>query len=130
MTDATAAVTTRWINLWEATPDESAQIEFIRESRGWTKFSPRLTRLLVAEHAGRIIGFHVLQLVAHPEPQYLDPEFRGRDIAESLAREMNDFLHEIEAPAWQCTADSEHAAKLCETFGMVKITAAVYKGGA
>lgn len=125
----TTEITTRWINFWEATPEEIAQVDFICESRGWMKFIPRLTRLLLAESDSRIVGFVPLQLVPHPEPLYIDPEFRGIALAETLAMQMNQFLHEIEAPAWQCTADSEHAAKLCEGFGMVKVDAPVYKGG-
>lgn len=129
MTDATA-VTTRWINLWEATPDEFAQIEFIRESRGWTKFASNLTRVFLAESAGRIIGFQILQLVPHPEPHYLDPEFRGQGLSEAMAAEVIRFLHECHAPAWQCTADSPFAEKLCAAQGMVPVEAPVYKGGA
>jgi len=123
-------ITTRWINLWEATESELAQVEFVRESHGWTPFAYNLTRVLLAEVDGKIIGMQFLQLVAHPEPHYVDPKFRASSVSERLATEVIVFLRECAAPAWQCTADSPFAEKLCAARGMVPVEAPVYKGGA
>jgi hypothetical protein len=119
-------ITTRWINLWEATEAEVAQIDFVLESRNAMKLALRTTRVLVKESAGRIIAFHVLQLIPHTEPLWIAEEFRGTDLAREMANEMVAFMHGMNARGWLCIADSPHAEALCREFKMELVTAPVY----
>jgi GNAT superfamily N-acetyltransferase len=128
MTDTatSAPITTRWINLWEATTSELAQIDFIIRARGWMKLNPTTTRVLVAESHGRISDFSVVQLVPFVGPLYVSPEHRASGVAERLADETLDFLKTVEARGWMVVAESPHTERLCRERNMRVLEYPVY----
>ena len=119
-------ITTRWINLWEATPDELAQIDFVFGASGFTPLSTRTTRVLVAEVGKRIVAFHILQLVPHAEPQWVSEEYRGTGLAGEMADAMVEFLRSMQSRGWFVVADSPHAEVLCRRHGMELLKSPVY----
>ena len=123
--DATA-VTYRWINLWEATEQEIAQIDRIIEQNGWITLNLRTTRVLVAEIDSRIVGFSVCQFMPYVGPLYVDRLQRGAGVADTLADKTLEFLREVEARGWLVVADSPHVEKICQDRDMQKVESPVY----
>src|ERR1700688_2845981 len=66
-------ITFRWIDGWNATPEEWERIEEILVARGWMVLNPNTSRILVAEKGDVLAGFAILQLVPHVEPLFVAP---------------------------------------------------------
>lgn len=109
-----------------ATREEWDAIDDICNARGWMSLSRSYSRVLVAHRGDRMIGFHVLQLLPHAEPQYVNPDERGTGIAQQLADQMVAFLEGIKARGWMVIADSPFAEKMCKERGMTRIKSPVY----
>jgi hypothetical protein len=110
-----------------ATKAEWDEIDEICAQRGWMSLNRTLTRILVAKRGDQIVGFHVMQLVPHAEPLYVDPKERGTELAALLADQMMEFLVGVQARGWFVVADSPFAKRLCEDRGMTKIKSPVYR---
>jgi hypothetical protein len=121
-----STVSYRWINLWEASEHEVAQIDKIIAARGWVKLNLNMTRVLVAELDGRIISFSVVQAMPYVGPLFVSSEHRGLGIAEELADRTMEFLRSIDARGWLVVADSPHVAKICEAREMDRVESPVY----
>jgi hypothetical protein len=119
-------VTFRWVNLWEATEAELAQIDRIVQQHGWVKLNPDTTRILLAEERGRICGFSVVQMMPYVGPLYVNKFHRGTGVAEKLADQTMAFLKEVEARGWLVIADSEHTERICRERAMQEIQSPVY----
>jgi GNAT superfamily N-acetyltransferase len=119
-------ITTRWINGLDASQEDWDAIEEMLASRGWMSLNRQTSRILVKEEAGRIIGFHVFQMMPFCGPLYVAPEYRGTTVASELADEMLTFLTENDARGWITTAANRHSEKLCESRGMKRIDEPVY----
>jgi len=121
-----AGITYRWINFWEATPAEVAQIDAITRQHKWMKFNLNTTRLCVAEHHGRIIAFSAFQMTPYVGPLYVNKYYRGYGVAEKLADDTMEFLQGIEARGWLVIADSPFTERICEDRKMTKVESPVY----
>jgi hypothetical protein len=109
-----------------ATHEEWDAIDEVCAARGWMSLNRTLTRVLVATRDGKIVGFHVMQLVPHTEPLYVYVAERGTDLAARLADQMVEFMLSVKARGWLVIADSPHAKKMCEERGMMKVKSPVY----
>lgn len=115
----------RWIDGPTATEEEWQRIDDVLANRGWASLNRQTTRILVAER-GNEFAFHIFQLVPYCGPLYLPRSMRGTGIAEELADQMMAFLVENNARGWLVTAESPHAAKLCENRGMMRVPYPTY----
>jgi hypothetical protein len=109
-----------------ATKAEWDAIDDVCIQRGWMSLSRTYSRVLVAYRGDRMIGFHVLQLLPHAEPQYVNADERGSGIAQQLADQMVAFLQGVKARGWMVIADSPFAEKMCKERGMTRIKSPVY----
>lgn len=109
-----------------ASPEEWAAIDEICAQHGWMSLNRILTRILVAWRGERIAGFHVMQLIPHAEPMYVDPKERGTELGAQLADQMVEFLTQVKARGWMVLAGNAHTEKLCRDRGMKKVASAVY----
>jgi Acetyltransferase (GNAT) domain len=109
-----------------ATREEWDHIDEILAARGWMSLNRQMTRVLVAKREDTIVGFHVLQLIPHTEPLYVDPGERGTELAANLADGMVKYLTDVKARGWMVLAGNPHTEKLCKERGMVKVANAVY----
>lgn len=119
-------ITYRWIE-----GKELERLKPVFDKFKWSELNPYFSKAIVAEDEdGEIIGFNVLQMVAHPEPLYVEKEYRGsRGVASELASQMTNYLRSINAPYWMIRTNSPHVAKLCIENGMVKSSASLFEGG-
>jgi len=118
-------ITYRWVDGPTATDEEWSKIDDVLATRGWASLNRYTSRILIAER-GNEFAFHVFQLVPYCGPLYVPRSMRGQGIAEDLADKMMEFLVENNARGWLVTAESAHAAKLCETRGMMRVPCPVY----
>jgi Acetyltransferase (GNAT) domain len=110
-----------------ATREEWDAIDEVCAARGWMSLNRSLTRVLVAKRSDVIVGFHVMQLVPHAEPLYVNAAERGTELAAQLADRMLEFLVSVNARGWFVVADSPFAKTMCEERGMTKVKAPVYR---
>lgn len=92
---------------------------------GWSQL-PQSSIAIVAMDDKGVAGFHVLQLRPHAEPLYVRQDKVGTGLGAQLAGLMSDFLRETETEGFMAIADTPEAEKLCESFGMRRITSPVY----
>lgn len=112
----------RWLEGGELT-----QLEPLLESRGHMSLNNNMARALCAfDTNGNIAAFHVLQMIPHAEPLYVNPTYRGTGLAEDLADRMVSFLRSCNARGFMVVADNPASVKLCEQFGMRKVDSPVY----
>ena len=85
-------------------------------------------RVLGAEVDGVIVEAFAFQLISLLGPMIkLVPEFRDNgQTGRAMAEKMKEFLEEVKARAYLCIADSPVSERLCERFGMEKISSPVY----
>lgn len=119
-------ITTRWINLWEASKEEITEIDFLVESRGEMKLNLNTSRVLIAERESRIVGFAVFQLVPHIEPLWVDESLRGTGLAAELADEVFKFIHAEKVRGAIAIADNPAVEALCKAHDMRVVTSPVY----
>lgn len=119
----------RWVNGWEATTEEWDRVDQIIAARGWMALNKNTTRILFAEDSSGMVGFYCLQMMPHAEPMFVAPRARATGVADALADTMMDFLTEVHARGWFIIADSEHARKMCEARGMIRVESPVYVAG-
>jgi len=119
-------VTYRWIDGPSATDTEWAYINNELAKRGWMALHPDLSRVLVAEIGGAIVGFSALQMTPYCGPLFVEKFMRGSGVAERLADDTIQFLVDINARGWIIVANSPHIPPLCEKYGMQKLQQPVY----
>ena len=114
-------VTYRWLE-----PHELPLIDPLIAKHGEIALNEQTSRVLVAEHEGRIVGFHVFQLMPFVGPLWVDSAFRGSNTAPELADRMLDFLKEARCRGFIVFATSPHAEKLCVERGMQPVLSQAY----
>jgi GNAT superfamily N-acetyltransferase len=119
-------VTTRWLDGPCCTQAEWDRIDELLASRGWMSLNRATSRILLKESDGKIIGFHIFQLIPYCGPLFVAREFRGTGLAEELVDKMQGFLTEQQARGYIAIVESPHAAKLCEAHGMEHLPYPVY----
>jgi len=85
----------------------------------------------VAEHHGRIVGFHVLQFACHAEPLYIAPEFTGmvnyQKLWEVLARIPREGLGKVVLPGALMITANPRVGKMAELVGFTPVEGTLYK---
>jgi hypothetical protein len=109
-----------------ATEEEWSAIDEVCAANKWMALNRTLTRILVAYRGEKMIGFHVMQLLPHAEPAWVDEAERGTGLPSQLADQMVAFLQGVNARGWMVLAGNAHTEKLCRDRGMKKIASAVY----
>lgn len=119
-------LTKRWIEGPTCSQTEWDTIDEMLAVRGWASLSRAVTRVLVAERDGKIVGFHVFQMVGYCGPLFIAREERGSGLAEDLVDDMQNFLHDSHARGYIAVTESPFAAKLCEKRGMERLPYPIY----
>jgi hypothetical protein len=115
----------RWLNGPDATDADWDKIESVLASRGWMSLNRNTSRILVAERDG-MMAFLVFQWLPYCGPLFVPPSMLGSGVAKELATQMMTALIEGQARGWVATAESPHAAKLCEELGMDLLKTPLY----
>ncbi len=115
-----------WVDGAKASDEVWMEIDGMLVARGWMALNRATSRLLLARLDGRIIGFHVFQLVPYVGPLFVEANYRGTGIADALADFMLAFLDESHARGWITSVESSHAEKMCKERGMTKIEQPFY----
>lgn len=113
---------------WRSHRDAVDAVTPIIEAIGWTRLNDSTTLIcrIAKNEQGRIIGFYPLQLFPHAEPLWVASDYRGSGVAEQLAEDMRKFLQDAKCRGFMVVADSVHAQKMCESFGMERVQSPVY----
>jgi len=119
-------ITYRWIDGPSAKPEEWDAIDELLASRGWASLSRPVSRILLAEEDGAIVGFHVFQMVGYCGPLHVTRSHRGTGIAEELTDKMQQFLESCHARGYIAVTESPHAEKICKDKGMERLPYPVY----
>lgn len=120
-----STITRKWIS-----GDELDILAPFIEARNWMPLNKPLTRARVAfDQEGRPVGFYLIKLLPHPEPIFVDPEWRGTGLAEDLAQDIHDILADTPAGGVWFTAENPMTAKMAEDHGLVLVGHPVYTNG-
>jgi len=119
-------ITYRWIDGPFADDADWQRVADIIAIRGWAPLVRELSRVLVAEADGKLVGFFPLRWLPHVDGLWVTPSARGSEVAETLVDVMKEFLDEAGATGYMAVAENPLAAKMCEARGMVRITDPVY----
>lgn len=122
-------VTYRWIDGPTCSDADWERIDSILATRGWMSLARSTSKILVAEHGDKLLGFSVLQMTPQVGPLFVAPSARGSGVAEDLSDQMLDFLVSIQARGWFVVADSPFVSKICDERGMTKLQSPVYVAG-
>lgn len=117
----TSAITYRWIE-----GDELVILDSLLERRGWKPLNKDLSRAFCAFADDKIVGFMVCQMVLHAGPLLIDPEFRGGEIAPTLAEEMVAYAHDLDAADLLVVPENPFSEALCNAFKLEPVTSPVY----
>ena len=109
-----------------STDQDWSRVDRLLEKRGWAPLNRDLSRILIAEQDGEIVGFSVLQMLPFAGPLFVERKHRGTGMADKLATDTINYLVDCNARGWFVIADSPHVPKLCERFGMHKVESPVY----
>lgn len=101
-------------------------LDDIIAKEGWTPLNPDLSYAYVVKEDGEIIGFTILQMIAHCGPQYVNPINRGNGITEDMARAVIEKARDVGLKGFMVIADSPYTSKLCDEFGLEKINNPTY----
>lgn len=113
------ALTYRWIQ-----GDELSRLDKIFKLRGWTPLDKDTSDAIAVFDGDELVGFHVVQVRVHAEPQYLDKRYRGKGIANEMAAKVIERLPKDMGIF--VIADDPTAAVLCERHGLKRITSPVF----
>jgi N-acetylglutamate synthase-like GNAT family acetyltransferase len=114
-------ITFRWLE-----PHELHLVDPIVAAHSWITLNEWVSRVLVAEEDGTIVGFVAFQLTPQVGPFYVHPEYRGSKITDELAKRMRAFLDEVECRGYFAVADNPHVSKLCKAQGMARMDSPVF----
>lgn len=104
-------------------PEDYPILEPIFKAYGGQVPDPTISRIAIASFNGEIIGFYCLQLIAHAEPMWIKPEFRGSRVNIKLAK-MIDDLREDKKTYIVC--DNDESESLCMAAGMKRVLKPVF----
>lgn len=121
------SITYRWLDPTTPNADADwAKVEKVLVARQWMALNHHTSRVLLAERDGDLVGFFAFQLVPYAGPVFLHPAERGTGVADEMARQMWEFLMSAKVRGWIAGAETAHGERLCEMFGMEKITYPMY----
>lgn len=104
-------------------PEDYSILEPVFKAYGSEVPDPKLSRIACASLNGEIIGFYCLQLVAHAEPMWIKPDFRGSTVAARLIQMINEQRQDKRA---YVVCDTEESQRMCEKLGLKRVESPVY----
>ena len=117
------------IEIRELFGDELAALDPVMAEQGMTISYRHLAMAKVAYDGDKIVGYAVFQMVAHTEPLWVSPEYRGGDLTHKLAESVADFAREA-AGKFICVASSRFVEDLCREQRMDVVPGIVFIGRA
>ncbi len=111
---------------WITGGDQLQCLRQVIQDQGWTPIPDSAVAYVAFDEAGKVAGFHILQLKPHAEPLYVRPDMEGTGLSGDLAGAMAQFLHDTQTDSFMAIADTPEAEKLCKSFGMTKVDSPVY----
>ena len=91
--------------------------------------NPQVAMAKVAYLGERIVGFAVFQMVAHTEPLWVSPEYRGGELTRQLADSITEFARQA-AGQFVCIATSSFVEALCREQRMDVVPGTMFVGRA
>jgi hypothetical protein len=117
------------IEIKELFGDDLAQLEPILHEQGMTINYPHLAMAKVAYDGEKIVGYAVFQMVAHTEPLWVAPEYRGGELTHKLADSVAEFARQA-AGKFVCVASSPFVEELCREQHMEIVPGTMFIGRA
>lgn len=103
----------RWL-----TPEEHDLVAELFILNGSQPPHPEHSRIAAAFDQGRLVGFMVLQFVAHTEPTWIADEYQGRGIWDKMAKLLDDLVGPTTV---YCTVPDDRVRHMVEKYGFVRI---------
>ena len=88
---------------------------------------PEQVRFVVTEKDGEIIGFWVVALVYHLEPVYVEPQYRGQQVAYKMWEQVKQLLAGYHIKQALCLGDPTATEKYLSGLGLEKLPYSVYQ---
>jgi hypothetical protein len=110
-------------------PEEWGRLKPLFEFLDWYLPDSIAATAAVVENSRKlIVGFHINQLVAHSEPHWQDPEYRGRIDFLRLHRliEPVDVSKALCAPGLMLVASNPTVERMAELAGYTKLPGTVW----
>ena len=82
------------------------------DAQGVKILFPHLAMAKVAFVGERIAGYAIFQMIAHAEPLWVAPEYRGGELTTKLAEAITEFAEDV-AGSYVCVATSGFSEKIC-----------------
>lgn len=114
------------MNFQWVTGDKAVFLNPTIQALGWTPITEASVARIAFDEKGELAGFYILQPRPHAEPMWVRPDLRGSSLAHDLAGDMEDFLESTNVQGFMCIAETPEAIRLCEKFGMKRVTHPVY----
>jgi len=107
-------ITYRWLE-----PQEVESLRAIFDVNGGELPDPKLSAIYGAlNDEGKVVGFHVVQLVPHAEPMYVEPEYRAKVNWREFQRGVESVMQGVE---YYIFPSDDRVAKLCKRGGMEEV---------
>ena len=95
---------------------------------GWKILYPEASTILAAEEDGEIVGFCVMQVLPHLEPEWVKESHRGTGLADELAKRAATIFAKGQVRGFLSVAGNPHAERICrDVLGMKKVEGAIYR---
>lgn len=102
-------------------------VSSIIEENGWTPLNSNTPLHGECAYDGdKLVGFNIFQLFPLVGPMWVDEDYRGSGVPESLALRTIKFMDDVQARGYLVIADNPFTAKLCERYGMKRVESPVY----
>ena len=112
----------RWLE-----PEEIEVANAAFRHQGWAEINPAASRVLGAFIDGALVEVLAFQLFPILGPMLkLDNTVNDPAIGRKLADMMDSFLRDNDARGWLAIADSPVVERLCERYGMKRVSSPVY----
>lgn len=109
---------------------EVGKLSPVLDSLGWRILYPEVATILAAEEDGEIVGFCVMQVLPHLEPEWVKESHRGTGLADELAKRAATIFAEGQVRGFLSVAGNAHAERICrDVLGMKKVEGAIYRQG-
>ena len=106
--------------------EQIAALDPIMFARNLPALNRETTRVRAAYDGDKLVGFLVLQLMPHLEPLWVDRDYRGSEIANTLVDDMFAFVAECGIRGFVCIADSPIVEGMCVERGLQAVESPVY----
>lgn len=113
-------ITYRWLE-----PEEIETLRPIFEDNGGELPSPQFSQIYGAlNDAGKVVGFHVLQLIPHLEPMYIEPDYRAKVNWREFQRGIEAVISGVE---YYIFPGNDRVANLCKRGKMEEVQTRAFK---